>query len=184
MQWRLHKLEEGCHSAYSHGLLVMTHVVGAVHQTHTGESKVSQLDVSIAGYQQVVWLQVSMDDALHHSNNHNHSSNAFWHSKTTSTSFCEWMQCSQGQACCLTAHGAKKTVVELTSQAVHLYTEAGPILITGQTTETERSQHSAAVCDRHLDQKTQLATQTMWLQSCGLAIGSHPPAGPPLRQQH
>lgn len=49
----------------SHGLLVMTHVVSTVHQAHAGEPKICQLDMSIACYQQIVWLQVAVNDPLH-----------------------------------------------------------------------------------------------------------------------
>ncbi len=48
-----------------HGLLVMAHVVSAVHQTNAGQTKVCQLHVPIAGNEQVVWFQVPVDDALH-----------------------------------------------------------------------------------------------------------------------
>lgn len=59
----------------------MTHIVGAVHQAHTRETKISQLDMAIAGYQQIVWLQVSMDDSLHDSKKITQTSDACFRTK-------------------------------------------------------------------------------------------------------
>ena len=58
MTWRQLNDGKGC----LHGL--GRHIVGPVNDTNAGQAKVCQLDVPLAGDQQVVWLQIAMNDCL------------------------------------------------------------------------------------------------------------------------
>lgn len=60
-QW-ISMLSALCRVWHLHGL--GRHVVCAVNDTNARQAKVCQLDVPLAGDEQVVWLEITVDDSL------------------------------------------------------------------------------------------------------------------------